>query len=222
MDNEAIRRDILRLLYALHDEDPTDLIECARLAERLQIPKARVVGNIRYLEDKEYITVIVHRRGTRRYEFAQITSGGIELVERPEKLDEAFPRQEIHYHYHGDYINVEMGDHNTNVVIGKGIYQFNVGSLHPLGEVVNRLIKEVSTQKDLPASAIEEVERRFREMLSILREPEPDLGALQVARRSLVLCGGQVEAATLAFFRQPEVAVQIRRAAEHLIGGWGD
>jgi len=219
MDNEATQRDVLRLLYALHDEDPPGLIECKRLAERLQMPKAQVAGSIRKLERKGYIDVVARQRGAVRFEFVQITPDGIDLVEHLDKLDGEFPRQEVHQHiYFGDRVEVTVGDHATNVAIGKGVYQVNVGSQHPLGEVVSRLIEKVSTQEDLSDLAVEEVEGQFKEMLSILREPEPDLGALQEMRRSLVSRGGWVEAATLAFFRQPEVVVRIRQAAECLIG----
>ena len=178
MDNNDIRRDILRLLHALHDESRTDLIECARLADRLKIPASRVAGNIQYLKDKQYIEVVIHKHGSRRFEYAKITSAGMDLVKNPAELNGTFPPQEVHYHYHGDYFNVKVGDHATNVVIGKDIYQLNVGSLHPLGEVVGRLMEQVSAQGDLAQPAIVEVENRLKEMLNIVREPELDLGAL--------------------------------------------
>jgi len=131
-DNSIIQQNIMHLLYRRHNQDPDDLIECTRLAEQLQIPKTRVASNVRMLEEEEYVTTVVHRRGSRRYEFVQITTKGVLVVEHPERIGEPL-RQEVHHHYHGDYINVKVGDHSRGLAIGKEIRQVNVDGLDSAG-----------------------------------------------------------------------------------------
>lgn len=107
-----------------YNEDPEDMIENQRLAKRLQLSDTQITSNLEYLSGKGYVELTYVPRGKRVFRFVQITVDGIDLVEHPEKFEATFPKQEVHHHYHGDYYNVKVGDNNTNVVIGKGVYQF--------------------------------------------------------------------------------------------------
>ncbi len=151
MDNNQIRRKILKSLYEVERNTPGMDIYSPEIKQKLGIDDTKLNFNINYLENEGYIDVSRYADG----EFdAKIKSSGINLVEDNLRFNKLFPS-----------INFTQNivQNSTGVVIGSGKVNVNIDESISLKESFINLYQEIEGQKNeyLIKNKLEELEGEF-------------------------------------------------------------
>lgn len=88
MDNNEIRRNILKILYETKLENPHGHPDHSFINEKLNITSNLLRFNIKYLEEKGYLKITWFSDGGF---LADITSYGIDIAENNSELNQHFP-----------------------------------------------------------------------------------------------------------------------------------
>jgi hypothetical protein len=224
MNNVQVRREILTLLYDLHNRDPHGAIELDELARQLDLSPNKVSSNVKYLCDpeKELAKLKKTTAGSQRvYTFVRITAAGIDLVDAPNEFNARFPPQ-VTYQYQyvaGDNLEVTIGDNASEVTVGKDIVKLQFGADHTLEDVFAKFVDSVIERSNASQTDEEGITTQLKRLRYLLQQGEGmDLGEAQRIKESLVEQEGSPPAGTIALFSHPAVVGPIQKAVERLIG----
>ncbi len=155
LDNNQIRRKILQILYDYEIENPGGLTPSGIVKKHLQVEDKIIDFNLNYLENKGYLK-LTRLHGS--LPLSRITSGGIDIVEDNNQLDEKFPliHQTIVHNSPGTVIdsqNVSINIVNSFNQIYEEINQQNPENRDLIIEKVNFIERELG-KKDMDKSKV--------------------------------------------------------------------
>lgn len=214
------RRRILKMLYDTRRRSQPGAVERREFVSSLDISARDVQFHIDYLVDKGLVQAMSPSGGKRIYTFYTITVKGIDLVEDPSEFNDKFPPQVVVQNVLGDKLNITIGDHNSNVSVGKNIkHTLEIGSsTKTLSDVCALFIQDLGNalamEPDRMVYIVELVHRLERN----LTEPEIDIGEVQRIKRFMAEQEGRPAAWTALLFSHEAVTHPIREAVKHLIG----
>lgn len=116
--NALIRREILNVLFQLHQFEPYKTLDLSDLYSMIPIHEHEMIRNLKYLHDGEYIklessliTDLVH------FSNIQITNKGLDIVEDPDEFNKKFASYQTQISVVRDFVltKVEGDGNNTNV-----------------------------------------------------------------------------------------------------------
>lgn len=220
MDEVRVRRLILQALYKERKREPQGAIERSELVRRLALTPQDVQFNVGYLAEKGLVRISKPTVGRRIFVFVHITADGIDLAEDPNEFNNRFPPQVIVQNVLGDKLDIVIGDHASNVSVGKGIVhvvQFGA-STRTLTDVCWKFIQDIHTSATLNPEQIARITDQVHSLAEILAQEDPNLGEIQRIKRFLLEQEGRPAVRMSVLFSHDAVAQPIRRAVKRLIG----
>jgi DNA-binding MarR family transcriptional regulator len=220
MDEVRARRLILQALYKERKREPQGAIERSQLAQRLALTPQDAQFNVGYLAEKGLVRISKPTVDRRKFFFVHITAEGIDLIEDPNEFNNRFPPQVIVQNVLGDKLDIVIGDHASNVSVGKGIlHVVQLGaSTRTLTDICSKFIQEFDTALTLNPEQIALIADQVYSLADILAQEDPDLGEIQRIKRFLAKQEGRPAVRTSVLFSHDVVAQPIRRAVKRLIG----
>lgn len=220
MDEVQIRRRILQMLYEERRRQLPGALEYSELARHLALTSQEVRFNVSYLAEKELVESSKSTVGQRIFFFVQITAKGIDLVEDPNEFNNRFPPQVVVQNVLGDKLDIVIGDHASNVSVGKDIVhvvQFGASN-QSLTAICAKFLEETRAKLALTPEQMESITTQVHNLTNILAQEEPDLGKVQQIKRFLAEQEGRPAVRTSVLFSHEAVAGPIRQAVARLIG----
>jgi DNA-binding MarR family transcriptional regulator len=220
MDEVRIRRQILQTLYDKRRREPPGALEYSELARHLALTPQDVQFNVSYLAEKGLVEISKPTIGRRTFVFVQITASGMDIKEDANEFNRRFPPQVVVQNVLGDKLDIVIGDHASNVSVGKGIVPVvQLGaSTRPLADVCSKFLEDIRTGLAFTPEQITRITDQVYNLANILAEEDPDLGKVQRIKRFLAEQEGRPAARTSVLFSHEAVARPIRQAVARLIG----
>lgn len=218
MDNNSVRRKILRMLSQKLSSGPSKAVALEELARDLDIDLETVEKNVSYLSDpsKRFIQLEKVSMGRRTYTLAHITAAGIDLLEDPSEFNNRYPPQIIYQYIGGDNLAVSIGPYASEVTVGKDIVKLQFGGNHKLEEACELYIDSLESRSKPDVKA--EVCQLIRELKTLLKDENVNLGDVQRIKQILLEKERWPAASTATLFSHPAIAEPIMKAVRNLIG----
>jgi len=220
MDDVRIRRLILRELYDKRRHEPSAAIERSELAQHLGLTPQDARFHLGYLAEKGLVEISTTTVGQRVFALVHITAAGIDLTEDPNEFNNRFPPQIIIQNVLGDKLDIVIGDHASNVSVGKDVvHTVHFGAdTRTLTGVCAKFAEDIRTSVKLGPKRIEWIEDQLSRLVDLLTHEDPDLGEIQRIKKYLAEQEGRPAVRTSVLFSHEVVARPIRRAVERLVG----
>jgi len=219
MNEVQVWRRILRILYNTRKRERPGAVERSELADSLGLSSEDVQFHIDYLVEKGLITVLASPAGQQTFQFVRITAKGVDLVTDPSEFNRWFPPQVIIQNILGDKLDIEIGDHASNVSVGKDIVHIQIGAdAHSLSDVCAWFVQDLGTALEPEPEKEAQIAKQISRLMRVLTGPDPDLGEIQRIKRFLAEREGSPAVRTAVLFSHDAVTRPILQAVERLIG----